>query len=281
MPIRACLVLAVAAFALPAHVAAASPLAPHHAVYDLSLSSQTGDLGDVEGRIALDLSNATCGVYDLDYRFVARFRQDQDVTLTDQRTISTEDETGEAFRFTTKTFVDGSPEKEIRGEARREGDGTRVSMEKPEAKSFTLPLSRFPLQHTAELIAKAEAGESIVETKLFDGDDDAQKLLTTTSVIGPNEAVAPPPPKAPAPSKDAAGPPAPDVRQSLAGLRSWRISESYYNQDSDPDGLPVFRTSYVLYENGVSDDLMLDFGTYVLAGSLSTLDVRDTDRCRQ
>ncbi|MBC8131251.1 MAG: DUF1849 family protein, partial [Rhizobiaceae bacterium] len=73
---------------------------------------------------------------------------------------------------------------------------------------------------------------------------------------------------------------APDIGGRLSGLQSWRISESYYNSDSDPDGMPVFQTSYRLYENGVSDELTLDFGTYAFEGVLSRLDLFDGTACR-
>ena len=266
--------------------AGAAMLAPHQAVYDLSLSSQTGEFADAEGRIAMKLRTDTCGVYDIDYRFVARFRQDEEITLTDQQTISTENEAGTAFRFTTRTFVDGSPEKEIRGEATHDATATKVTMTAPEARSFDLPLSRFPMQHTADLIERAKAGEHIMETRLFDGDDDAQKLLTSTAVISPNEAAKPRPapmfgPFQPKEAAElAAGGAAPRIAEALAGLRSWRISEAYYNSDSDPDGMPVFQTSYVLYENGVSDELKLDFGNYVFSGSLKKLDLFDPSACK-
>ncbi|BDA84715.1 ATP-binding protein [Aureimonas sp. SA4125] len=297
---------------------AAMPLAPHQAVYNLSLASESSGIVSAEGRIAMVLKTDKCGVYDLDYRFVARFQQEEEITLTDQQTNSTENRAGTEFEFSTKTFVDGSPEKEIRGEARHDGDATRVSMQAPVARSFDLPRSAFPMQHTAELIAKAEAGERIVETKLFDGDDDSEKLLTSTSIITPHVPAAPgaeagtpaetapsttvpggaspgsaadaSPKRAPqgagetAPDKDPAAmaetrAPASDIRQRLSGLKSWKIAESYYNSDSDPDGMPIFQTSYVLYENGVSDDLRLDFGTYVFTGSLSQLDLFDATRC--
>ncbi|MBC8130226.1 MAG: DUF1849 family protein, partial [Rhizobiaceae bacterium] len=165
--------------------AIATPLAPHQAVYELKLSDESEGFVDAEGRIAMELRTDTCGVYDLDYRFVARFQQEQEITLTDQQTNSTENQQGTSFAFTTKTFVDGAPEKEIRGEARQHPEGTKVTMQAPVAKDFELPSSRFPMQHTIELIAKAKAGERIVETKLFDGDDDAEKLLSSTAIIAP------------------------------------------------------------------------------------------------
>ena len=168
-------------------LAAALPLAPHQAVYELSLTPGSADFVDAEGRIALKLQTETCGVYALDYRFVAKFQQEEEVTVTDQQTVSTENAAGTDFAFTTKTFVDGAPQKEIRGEAKREADGTTVSMQAPVAHSFKLPLSFFPMQHTATLIEHAKAGDRIVEAKLFDGDDDAEKLLSSTAIISPRD----------------------------------------------------------------------------------------------
>ena len=281
-------------------------LAPHQAVYNLSLDGETSGIVGAEGRIAMKLRTDRCDLYNLDYRFVARFQQEQEFTLTDQQTNSTENRDGTEFEFSTRTFVDGSPEKEIRGKARTYDDATTVSMEAPVASNFALPRSAFPMQHTAELIAKAEAGEQIVETRLFDGDDDAQKLLTSTSIITPNPPAvaqnegqaaqatdAPDLPGQPISAPQTVKPdgslaveegeaptPKTEIQNLLSGLKSWRISESYYNSDSDPDGMPIFQTSYVLYENGVSDDLRLDFGTYVFAGSLSQLALFDPISCK-
>lgn len=263
--------LALAACLWPA-AAGAAVLAPHHAVYELKLS-QSDDIVDGEGRIALVLRTDRCGVYDLDYRFVARYQQDEGITLTDQQTVSKEARDGKRFEFTTRTFVDGSPEKEIRGEAEHAGSGTKVEMREPVPKTFALPLSLFPMQHTAALIDRAKAGETFVEAALFDGNDDAEKLLTSTAILTPIEKAGPPGP-ASASGEDAA------ILKSLDGLKAWRVVESYYNSDSNPDGLPVFETRYVLYENGVADDLVLDFGTYAFSGTLSKLELFDATACR-
>ncbi|GGD89459.1 ATP-binding protein [Aureimonas endophytica] len=269
------LLVMAAAMLAPAAAGAAMPFAAHQAIYDLKLSAQDSDIADANGRIAMKLDSNACGVWNLDYRFVARFRQEQEVTLTDLQTKSTENVPGQVFTFSTKTFVDGSPEKEIRGEARHDAGATRVAMEAPEKKEIVLPLSLFPVAHTQELIRRAANGERIVETKLFDGDDDAEKLLSSTAIIAPIQAK--PTTAAAAPTADGAGS---EIRAKLQNMAAWRVSESYYNSDSDPDGMPVFQTTYVLYENGVSDDLTLDFGTYSLSGSLKKLDLLDTPRCQ-
>ncbi|MFD2239015.1 EipB family protein [Aureimonas populi] len=228
----------------------AVPLAPHKAIYDLSLSSQTEDLVSVEGRIAMDLTMETCGRYDLDYRFVARFGQEGEQTLTDQRTRASEAADGASFEFETYTYVDGAEQNRIQGTAQTRDERTQVQMALPVERGFELPPAYFPLGHTAALIRKAMQGERIVQMNLFDGDDQGDKELTTTAILSPLGA------------SQAAG---------FEGLRGWRVDESYFNADSDADGLPIFHTRYTLYENGVTDEIYMDFGEYALEGSLSEL----------
>ena len=245
----------VAALALGCSTAQGATLAPHGAVYDLSLVSQTEDLRSANGRIAYQLKFQDCRTYAVDYRFVARFAVESEVLVTDQQTLAKEAVDGSSFDFETKTFVDGSPQEVVRGRAENSETKTEVTLTDPAPRRFELPRSHFILSHTAALLDEARAGKRIVEFHVFDGDPEAEKLLTTTAVIAPLDPVA-----------DTQG-----VRKELAGLKRWRVEESYFNSDSDPDGLPVFSTSYVLYENGVSDDLTLDYGAYALRGSLSRL----------
>ncbi len=259
---------AIVAFGLAAGSlpAAAAPLRPHQAVYDLSLAGQTEDILAVEGRIAFTLNARACGDYDLDYRFAARFHKDGEMTLTDQRTRSTERAHGKEFSFETTTFVDGLDQGAVKGAAVNASDSTDVTLQEPVSRDFKLPLSRFPLSHTEELITQGRKGTRFFEARLFDGDPEAEKLLTTTSVI--------------LPVKD--GTPAAEggrTGEELAGLRSWMIDESYFNSDSDEDGQPVFRARYRLYENGVSDQMLLDFGAYELKGDLANLKYLTSPAC--
>ena len=255
--------------------AASTELALHRASYDLALSGDAGDIVGAEGRIAVEIS-ADCDAYDLDYRFVARFQQEQELIVTDQQTQSRESLDGVWFEFETKTFVDSSPQDTVAGTAATAGGVTTITFTQPGEQVVEIPLSLFPMQHTRSLLEKAEAGERIVETALFDGDDDPQKQLTSTAIIGPGS---PAEPEAPGPESGAE--PTGDARanESLRGLRSWRVSESFYNTDSDGDGMPVFETAYTIYENGVSDDLVLRFDGYALEGGLSSLELLDRPDC--
>lgn len=258
-------------------IAPAQELVPHRASYDLSMREGDGDLVDAQGRIAIEMRRKTCETYNLDYRFVARFQQEQELIVTDQQTRSTESADGERFEFETKTFIDASPETAVIGTASTRDDVTRVSLTAPEVRTVEVPKSLFPMQHTIALIEKAKAGARIVETRLYDGDEEVEKLLTSTAVIAPV-------PEA-GTGRDGEGPEAASSDRGtspsgqLAGLAAWRISESFYNSDSDPDGLPIFETAYTLYENGVSDDLVLTFDGYTLAGGLASLDLFEMPDC--
>lgn len=237
---------------LPAGPVLAVELTPHRGVYDLSLAEHTLGLTGVEGRIAIDLAAPTCEAYDLDYRFVARFGEEGETTLTDQRIVASEGRDGTSYDFTATSLVDGIEQSRVEGSARTTADETRVEMRQPVARAFEIPAALFPLGHTRHIIERARAGERIVQSPLYDGDVEGDDVLTTTAIITPLR-------------RDAE---LPDGIEKLAG---WRVDESYYNSSSDADGLPTFHTRYTLFENGVTDDLYIDFGDYALEGGLSEL----------
>ncbi|WP_062116623.1 EipB family protein [Aureimonas sp. AU40] len=240
--------------------AEAASLVPQEAVYDLTLDQPGSVVNGAEGRIALQLKNDTCEAMSLDYRFVVRFQEDTELTVTDQHTLSKESRDGRRFEFETRTTIDGAPQEAVKGKAVTEGEKTRIDYELPVVRQTEIEKAAFPLNHTAEIIEQAKAGQRIFETRLFDGDNEAEKDLTTTVIIAPTS------PKLTERASDPIG-------KRLEGIRSWMIVESYYNSDSDRDGLPIFETRYRLYENGVSDELKMNFGAYTLKGRLSHLEL--------
>lgn len=258
--------------------AASSELALHRASYDLALSGDASNIVGAEGRIAVAIT-ADCNAYDLDYRFVARFQQEQELIVTDQQTQSRESLDGTWFEFETKTYVDSSPQDTVAGTAATMGEVTTITFTEPGEHVVEIPLSLFPMQHTRSLLEKAEAGERIVETALFDGDDDPQKHLTSTAIIGPGAPAGEETPEAPGRTTSAEPGVGVGAGETLRGLRSWRVSESFYNTDSDGDGMPVFETAYTIYENGVSDNLVLRFDGYALEGGLSSLEMLERPDC--
>jgi hypothetical protein len=173
------LALAVAAPALPAH--AAGLLAPHRAVYDLSLddTSEQSAIAGIAGRMVYEFKGSACDGYTVTFRFVTRIDTDEDSRMSDMQTTTYEDPDGRSFSFATKSFVDRLLDKEVKGTATAQSDATAVRIEKPEPKSVSIEKTQFPTQHLLELIEKAKQSENFYETTIFDGSDEADKVMTT------------------------------------------------------------------------------------------------------
>lgn len=254
--------------------AEASPLAPHRAVYDLALDNATERSGitGLTGRMVYEFRGSACEGYTVNFRFVTEI-QAQDVTrLTDQQTTTFESGDGKTFRFVTKSFVDQNPEKETQGTATLADGKLAVSLEKPEPGTVELGETQFPTKHLEELIAKAKAGETFYETSLFDGSEDADKVMTTTVIIG-------------RPATASAGDPELKAMGDLAGAAFWPVDMAYFDlagDGADGEELPTYRISFKLYENGMTRDLVMDYGTFSMTGTLVDLATFEApDTCSQ
>ena len=167
--------------------AGTATLVPHRAIYDLKLDNaqESSGITGLTGRMVYEFNGSDCEGYTTNFRFVTRVdMEEQPQRVTDQQTTTFESGDGAKFRFVNKTFVDQSLTKEVRGDALLDKDKTEISLTKPEANKENLELSQFPTRHMQELIEKAIAGDVFYQTKLFDGSEDADKVMATTVVIG-------------------------------------------------------------------------------------------------
>ncbi|MGO7609328.1 EipB family protein, partial [Rhizobium ruizarguesonis] len=55
----------------------------------------------------------------------------------------------------------------------------------------------------------------------------------------------------------------------------WPVTIAYFNENAKSDALPVYRMSFKLYENGITRDLTMDYGDFVLTGKLAKLELLD------
>jgi hypothetical protein len=256
------LAIAVLPVLVAASPALAAPaLAPHRAVYDLALDQATERSGitGLTGRMVYEFNGSPCEGYTVKFRFVTDI-QTRDVSrLTDQQTTTFEDGDGKSFSFVTKSFVDQNPEKETKGTAVLEGDKLVVKMERPEEATIDLKPTQFPTKHLEELIKKAEAGETFYETSLFDGSEDADKVMTTTVVVGKKQA-----PEESDPEKKALA--------NLASDSFWPVDIAYFDDTkTQGESVPEYRISFKLHENGMSRDLVMDYNEFSMKGTLVNL----------
>ena len=256
--------LQAAVWAAPSH--AVPFLQPHRAVYDLSLdkASDRSGITGITGRMVYEFNGSPCEGYTVKFRFVTQINTGENTRLTDQQTTTFEDAQGKTFSFVTKSFVDQALDKEIKGTAIKEAKGIKVDIDKPQKSSLELGATQFPTQHLAELIGKAEKGETFYETNLFDGSEDADKVMTTTVIVGkPVEA-----------RKDD---PELPVLAKLSKDKYWPVNIAYFDETKKETGeeVPEYRISFKLHENGLTRDLVMDYGDFSMTGKLVNLALFD------
>ena len=240
---------------------AASPLAPHRAVYDLALdqASERSGITGLTGRMVYEFNGSPCEGYTVKFRFVTDIRTRDVTRLTDQQTTTFEDGDGKNFSFVTKSFVDRNPDTETKGSAEIEGDKLVVNIERPEEATIDLQKTQFPTKHLEELIDKAKAGETFYQTSLFDGSEDADRVMSTTVVIGKKQV---------ADDSD----PEKKVLANLGADEFWPVDIAYFDESKNNAALtPEYRISFKLHENGMSRDLVMDYGDFAMKGTLVNL----------
>lgn len=242
------------------------PLQPHRAVYDLSLdkASDRSGITGITGRMVYEFNGSACEGYTVQFRFVTQISTNDISRLTDQQTTTFEDAQGKTFSFVTRSFVDQALDKEVKGTATRDPNGLKVALDKPQKNSFELGATQFPTQHLVELIGKAEKGETFYETSLFDGSEDADKVMTTTVIVGKRLETAKDDPERPA-------------LATLAADKVWPVDIAYFDESKKDGGedLPEYRISFKLHENGITRDLVMDYGDFSMTGKLVNLSLFD------
>jgi hypothetical protein len=257
--------------AQPAGGAAPVVLAPHRAVYELSLhrSGNGSSVTNVVGRMVYELTGAPCAGYAQSMRFVMQTssNEGQD-NLIDMRSTSSEDAAGQSFKFQSSQYRNQKRAEGTEGEATR-GDPIRVDLSRPEKKQVTIGKNvYFPIQHSIELIKRARAGEKMFEADLYDGGDKGEKVYTTVSLIGRRQ--------------DGANRGLPVVAGAapLDALPAWTVTMSYYDASAaKQDAIPSYEMSYLYFDNGVSRRIIIDYGDFAVRASLSRLELLELAKC--
>jgi len=251
-------------------------LAAHRAVYDLKLATTRGKrtLQSVRGRILYDFTGSACEGYALQFRQVSELNGgDGKVTVSDLRATSWEEGAAKRLRFHSQNYLDQRLRETIDGQAVREQAGVAVRLTRPGEKAFDVKTEVvFPTEHVRRIIAAARAGKTLLQVAVYDGSDDGQKIFDTLAVIGKPIAAG-----GPQPGDALKG------REPFAKLTRWPVTISYFDRAaaSKPgEQTPVYAITFELYENGVSRALMLDYGSFVLSGEMTAIELKDIKPCK-
>ena len=244
-------------------------LVSHRAVYELTLAKSVGSKSPTaaHGRIAFDFTGSACDGYVQSFRQLTELQPAEGPTrVSDMHSATYEDADGRNFDFKMQTSIDNGAPESVDGKAWKSATGhLLVNLNKPTHGKFELDSRAvFPTEHLKRILAAAETGENLLEVKVYDGSETGEKVYETTTYIGH-------PIADPAVEKAAHIP-------ELDNIRRWPVSISYF-KGGKKDDAPSYILSFDLYENGISRALRLDYGDFVLAGEMSSLELLNEPAC--
>jgi hypothetical protein len=178
-------------------------------------------------------------------------------TGSDYATLESMD--GRNLRFSLTQMTQGAVKSRVAGQAELTADGSGVARySEPEVKELPIPPGTLlPNTHTIATLNAARAGQRLLVAPIFDGTtaDGAQQ---TTTVMSPWQGPQPVP-EAP----------------SLSTLGSSRMRIAFFEPDGEQAGgarTPSYEVSLRYFENGVADDMIMDFGDFTVRAKLMKLE---------
>lgn len=251
----------------------AGKLAPHRAIYEMTLQearSASGITG-IDGRMVFEFTGSACDGYSLNMRMVTQMTDSQGQTnLTDLRSSTWEQGDGKKFRFQSAQYLNDKLGDVTMGRAvRAPSEALKVKLSQPSRTELDLSGQIFfPTQHSIALIEKALEGKALFQAKIYDGSERGRKVYETTAFIG-----------------DRVEPGSEDEQleeaakeKKLGELPSWPVSIGYFERTGG-DLTPSYQIDFRLYENGVSRELLIDYGDFAIHGRLTSLEYLKGKKC--
>jgi hypothetical protein len=252
-----------------------SKLTPHRAIYEMTLDdtrSATGITG-IDGRMVFEFTGSSCNGYSLNMRMVTQMTDSQGQTnMTDLRSSTWEQGDGQKFRFQSAQYLNEKLGDVTMGRAVREPPKSEVKVKISQPSRAELNLSGqvlFPTQHSLALIDAAVAGQNLFQARIYDGSEKGRKVYDTTAFIGSMVK----------PGGDKTELEAAAMDKGLGELVSWPVSIGYF-ESKDGDLTPSYQIDFRLYANGVSRELLIDYGDFSIHGTLTSLEYLKASECK-
>jgi hypothetical protein len=238
-------------------------IAAHHAAYVLSLkSSQDQGVLAANGTMTYDVTDACSGYTTAQHLVINLTDHDaRDVTMvSDYATFETKD--GTKLNFHTRQMTGTTVTEQFDGTATldRSGGSGHADFTSPEHKRVTLPQGTLlPNAHTLSILQASAEGKRFLSVPLFDGtgEDGAQDTFVTIEGLQKPHTVR---------------------WSALSILPSARVHVAFYDRDQGSE-MPNYEIGMRYFDDGVADDLAMNFGDFVMAGKLTTLELRPQPRC--
>lgn len=274
---KAAFAFAIAALAPPtlASIARADalPFASHRAAYSVKLApgsqaSNGNEQGALSatGLIGYEFRGSECEGYVSNFRQVTQLERAEGGPLAlETRSMVFEDGQAKTIKFQIDATNGDKADPPIAGSATRGANGeTTVDLSKPTQEKANIGADiLFPTQHLQHIVEAAKGGAGSLHARVFDGSDTGKKVFDTLTVVGKESVEAVP---------EAGG------AEALAKVRRWPVTISYFDE-AKKDAPPEYTMSFALFENGVTGNMKLDYGSFALQGDLTKLELLPTPAC--
>ncbi len=246
-------------------------IVPHRAVYEISLArtDEGSGVSTASGRMVFEITGSACQGYKMRQRMVVNIGDEEgNQGRLDFRIATFESGNGDLYSFDSETTLNREVVEAVEGEARRVGSAVEVKLKQPSEKVVKLDGDTlFPSQHLQVILDAALANRRFISADIYEGAGTGEETDSASAAIG----------------KALQNGPQGPLR---AGIRHWPVSVGYFDRGKQRDGkddlgeeLPSYQMRFTLYENGVTNDLIMDYGTYALAGSLEAIEQLATPKC--
>lgn len=231
------------------------PMAAHQAVYDLTSEQIRGaEIEGVTGTMAYEVIDACDGWASRQrLQMTITNRHGQDIQMVSDYT-TWESKDGLSMRFRMRQTTDGAVTTDVAGDAAldKPGGEGQARYVLPARAVKPLPAGTlFPMRHTEAIIEAAREGKKFTTLPLFDGTDDTGAQQTSVVVFSWGQA------------QNGKWP-------DLKALANGRVHVAFFDH-SAADAQPDYEVSMRYWQNGVADDLDMDFGDFVMKGKLNRL----------
>jgi EipB-like len=260
------LLVAVGLAGAAAAIARAAEIAPHRALYTMTLGSTRSDSGVVDATGTMDYEwGETCNGWTIEqrYRLKMRYVESRDVDITSSF-VTWESKDGLRYRFNQRQTRNGELDQEIRGTAQLDGPGQGGVAEFTMPQVHTIKLAPgvlFPSAHTILLIDQARAGKTFLSRQVFDGAAD-ENAVQVSAVIG---------------SRVTADPASAKL-SPLLERPGWNVRLAFFPADATAEQ-PDYELGMRLLDNGVSTDMVIDYGDYSIRAKLVDIEALGKPHC--
>jgi len=244
----------------------ARKLAPHKAIYVLAIDKVKAGSGvaDADGAIYYEFRE-TCTSWIVRHRFKLRItRSERNAAETLFDFTSTEAKNGRRLSFTSVTSKNGKVTGRKSGVAtfNRVGGPGIVVLKQPKPRRVVLPKGTvLPTWHALKIIRAGEKGARTIWSNIFDGSDDGGHHNGINVIILGQK---------PSPGKA--------ERQRILQRPGWVMRVSYFAPDRS-DGKPTYSLRMRLNDNGVTRDMVLDYGDFTMTGKLKAIEPLKRPKC--